>query len=194
MSSTACNGRAHIARPDPTTSFPPPLRRSSRRTPPPASSPTPFSSYSSLRLPSSQNDETNPFFSPNSPLPSSGIPFSWEKLPGIPKKQHSKKNDVVVPSLHLLPLPPSRKLSLQKKHAGERERDPFLAALVECSKEDHDHQHPVDNLWEDSRKVSRNLSDRFGFIVSINGSCRRTCSVSESIVRVPRRRTYGRSG
>jgi len=109
--------------------------------------------------------------------------------------------------MKLLPLPPptittsttthsSKKLNhedtkIRKKNSIQRD-DPFFAAMVKCSKDDDDdHEETIGNLWTNGDKVSRSISDRFGFI-SLYGSCKRTCAVSESLVYLPstRRSTY----
>lgn len=159
-----------------------------------------FSSSCSSLSPSSSSFESfyfpeDPLLSPASPLRLSGVPFSWEHLPGIPKKQNSKKK-LQESSLKLLPLPPPTTThSASKKHNHEEtrvrkkssiqsgfQRDPFFAALVECSKDD-DHGETSRNLWNGA-KVPRSISDRFGFI-NLYASCKRTCAVSESLVYLP---------
>ena len=154
-----------------------------------------FSSSSSLS-PCSSSFRSSNFaddspLSPATPLRYSGVPFSWEQLPGIPKKQLSKKES----SSKLLPLPPtstttptSKKCNLENVVTGKKnckqssfQRDPFFAALVECSKDD---QESNNSIWNGA-KVSRSLSDRFGF-VSLYSSCKRTCAISESIIYLPR--------
>ena len=138
--------------------------------------------------------------SPASPPQFSGIPFSWEKTPGIPKKHASRKKENS-PLSSLLPLPPSTTTTSSKRLSHQDQettltrkiknnnisesfrRDPFFAAFVECSKEDED-QETLPNIWKNS-KVPRNLSDRLG-IINMYASCKRTCTVSESIVLVPR--------
>ncbi|XP_055830606.1 uncharacterized protein LOC129899620 [Solanum dulcamara] len=155
-------------------------------------------------------DDHNSPISPTTPLQfPKGIPFSWEKLPGIPKQIFSKKNSTT--SLgQLLPLMPppagnanisnsSKKItsfldefSPRKSAAKSFRKDPFFAAFVECSKDDQ--QQYDDDIWKNgSSKVPsiRSLSDRFGFI-SMYTSCKRTCTVSESIVYLPRSRNYTR--
>ncbi|GMH00327.1 hypothetical protein Nepgr_002166 [Nepenthes gracilis] len=125
---------------------------------------------------------------------SAGIPFSWEQLPGIPKSQTINKSD---PSSRnsstSLPLPPvpcdkSSYGEVRKKYGGAGEtfqRDPFLAALVECSK-DHRHHHQESSAWK-SGKVS-NYPRRLTQYLDAY-SCKRTsCSVSESLVLIPRPR------
>ncbi|CAN4097963.1 unnamed protein product [Withania somnifera] len=159
-------------------------------------------------------DDHNSPISPTTPLQfPKGVPFSWEKIPGIPKQILSKKNSTA--SLgQLLPLMPppagngkniansSKKISTsfldeftpRKSAAKSFRKDPFFAAFVECSKDDHDQQHHHDDdIWKSSSKVPsiRSLSDRFGFI-SMYTSCKRTCTASESIVYLPRSRNYNR--
>ncbi|XP_015942587.1 uncharacterized protein LOC107467881 [Arachis duranensis] len=165
---------------------------SSRRTPS-------FSSSSSSSVESSSfyyfhDDHNKILLSPASPLRfSGGVPFSWEHLPGIPKKQSSKRIPSSPSSMKLLPLmpPPTKhgshdqEASRIRKKNSSFQKDPFLAALVECSKEDQDEETRTRNrnLWS-GPKVSRSISDRFGF-TDIYGSCKRTCAVSESIVYLP---------
>ncbi|XP_004496376.1 uncharacterized protein [Cicer arietinum] len=158
-----------------------------------------FSSCSSSFSPSSSSLESfcfpdDPPLSPASPLRFSGVPFSWEHLPGIPKKHFSNNN--LKSSIKLLPLPPpttqsSKKLTshedtkISKKNSIQR--DPFFAAMVECSKDHHNDDNEEtssNNSWNNGAKVSRSISDRFGFI-SLYGTCKRTCAVSESLVYLP---------
>ncbi|XP_050212725.1 uncharacterized protein LOC126664397 [Mercurialis annua] len=165
-----------------------------RRTPSISSSSS-FSSCSSSNFP----DESP--LSPATPLRFSGVPFSWEHLPGIPKKcSSSHRNKADTKLVKLLPLPPpaipqlSKRSSLEetgirnKKHGDENfgRNDPFFAAFVECSKDDNDiyESSSTTNLWNGG-KVSRSISDRFGFI-NLYTSCKRTCAVSESLVYIPR--------
>ncbi|KAI8531172.1 hypothetical protein RHMOL_Rhmol11G0116500 [Rhododendron molle] len=182
-SPAACNIWGKISPTDesaPTSLFPTPIRLSSRRT-------HSLFSYSPLRsLPS--GDDT-PLFAPSTPLCFAGIPFSWESLPGIPKKQVPKKKDYF-PSL---PLPPpctpknSPKKSnlLQRNSERNSEKDPFFKAMVECSKDVRDPDlYPLGNILKGSR-VNRTLIGRFGFI-SEKASCKRSCAVSESIIFIPR--------
>ncbi|XP_065847229.1 uncharacterized protein [Euphorbia lathyris] len=145
-----------------------------------------ISSSSSFSSCSSSNFPDEFPSSPATPLRFSGVPFSWEHLPGIPKMYCKKKRDQS-PLSKVLPLPPqvSKRLNLeeigiQKGICNESlGMDPFFAALVECSKEEG---HMV------SGKVSRSISDRFGFI-NLYTSCKRSCGVSESIVHLPRSKT-----
>lgn len=136
------------------------------------------------------------------PFRFSGVPFSWEHSPGIPKKQSSncKKENCGSSSLKVLPLPPTtphqtpkKKSSSNSKQTNTSPKDPFVAALVECSKElddDEEDQCSKNNdeadLFQWSAKVSRSVSDRFGFINLYTSSCMRSCAVSRSIVHVPR--------
>ncbi|KAK4788600.1 hypothetical protein SAY86_019919 [Trapa natans] len=139
-----------------------------------------------------------------------GVPFSWEKLPGVPKRPASgRRSDPSASFKHtkLLPLPPS---ATPKKHGGPAEGstlrkkssppaagwewDPFVAALVECSRDDaHIHHHDSRREEEDDgdgwwvgAKVTRSISDRFDFARRLSSSCKSMCSVDESIVYVPR--------
>ncbi|KAL3641814.1 hypothetical protein CASFOL_012629 [Castilleja foliolosa] len=146
-----------------------------------------FSSESSSESLFSSNEDSYPPYSPNTPLKLIGIPFSWEKIPGIPKRQESKKKEY---SEHLLPPPPARNSAAAKKshrhstNVRSLQRDPFFEALVECSKDDHhNHDHGINMI---SSKITRTLSDRLGLINSYVASCKRNCSVSESIVCIPR--------
>ncbi|KAG2698607.1 hypothetical protein I3843_07G157800 [Carya illinoinensis] len=171
----------------PATKYP-----SSRRTPS-------FSSCSSLS-PSSSSFDSSYFpddspLNPSIPLRYSGVPFSWEQLPGIPKKQVPKKKEPL--SKLNLPLPPPTTSTPKKfntEDSGDRkknsrqstlQRDPFFAALVECSKDDdHEELSNRSSIWNQA-KVSRSLSDRFGFI-NLYASCKRPSAISESIVYLPR--------
>ncbi|XP_068664228.1 uncharacterized protein [Aristolochia californica] len=143
---------------------------------------SPSSSSSSLGSFCSSNLDSP--LSPVTPLQFSGVPFKWEQQPGIPKQQHSSKDKS--PARDLLPLPPAGGSSQRsfisiwqkkKTHDAKFGRDPFVAALVECSK-------PDEECWKTS-KASRTLSDRFGFI-DLYGSCKSSCSVMESKVLIPR--------
>ncbi|KAL3634719.1 hypothetical protein CASFOL_021773 [Castilleja foliolosa] len=147
-----------------------------------------FSSESSF---SSDEDSYPPY------SPTTRIPFSWEKIPGIPKHQESKKREY---SEHLLPPPPagnSNSTTTKKSHHHSNtkfvrslQRDPFFAALVECSKDDHNHNHGTNMI---SSKITRTLSDRFGLINMLySASCKTTCSVSESIRSSPHYLVYNR--
>ncbi|KAL0351373.1 UNVERIFIED_CONTAM: hypothetical protein Scaly_1526000 [Sesamum calycinum] len=156
------------------------------------------SSFGSLTF--SLAEEFPPFSPIGTPLKFKGIPFSWEKLPGIPKNQFGPKKKAY--SEHLLPLPPAgttnsaakkllhqEEISPKKSSSRFVQRDPFFAALVECSKDDHDHDEEEHDHHHhhhgSSSKITRTLSDRFGFI-SMYASCKRTCAVSESLVYLPR--------
>ncbi|KAK4365738.1 hypothetical protein RND71_013618 [Anisodus tanguticus] len=181
---------------------PPPTRR----TPSSLSSSPSHSSNSSFGSSLSFHDlENNSPFSPTTPLQfPKGVPFSWEQIPGIPKQKISKKNSTSLGQL--LPLPPpagnipnsSKKISSflddfspRKSATKSFRKDPFFAAFVECSKDDQTYHH--DDIWKSSSKVPsiRSLSDRFGFI-SMYTSCKSTCTVSESVVYLPRSRNYSR--
>ncbi|XP_059461211.1 uncharacterized protein LOC132190286 [Corylus avellana] len=197
-SSATLSSRPQVVSKECDTRVPATKYLSSRRTPS-------FSSSSSLSpcsssLGSSYFPDDSPL-SPATPLRYSGVPFSWEQLPGIPKKliQAPKKKEYS--SSKLLPLPPltaaaapppSKKSN--PENMGDRkkinprqsgfQRDPFFAALVECSKDDDIQDSSNNSIWT-SGKVSRSLSDRFGF-VSLYASCKRTCAISESIIYLPK--------
>lgn len=191
-----------------------PKKHSSRRTPSFSSSPS-LSSSSSSYNPS----ELDSPLGPATPLRFSGVPFSWEHFPGIPKQQVCKKilAQDQFSSTKLLPLPPtanknknmfrtlngavikmkktsSNISSPNKQQSISKSDDPFFAALVECSKGDNDDddEEEVDQenakLWNiaSTGKVSRSLSDRFGFINLYAMSCKRTCDVAESIRHLPK--------
>ncbi|CAA2998825.1 uncharacterized protein LOC111409495 [Olea europaea var. sylvestris] len=189
------NGHAQTVTPETET----PLFRpaSTRRTPSFSSSSLSHDSWDSSFGSSISLNEKFSSLSPNStPLKfSGGVPFSWEQLPGIPKQLSAKKKGSVATSL--LPLPPAGNSNHSKKQIPEGispkkyigsdsfREDPFFAALVECSKDDHSrHQRVGINLWKGS-KISRTLSDRFGFI-NMYTSCKSNSAVSESIVYLPR--------
>ncbi|RVX07006.1 hypothetical protein CK203_030440 [Vitis vinifera] len=149
-------------------------------------------SYAQTRfLASPASSFSSPFSSPGI---DSRIPFSWEKIPGVPKKQAPKKEGH---SPRFLPLPPpttpaSSKIRfdhVKMKNPGTKsfQMDPFLVALVECSKDD-DYEETI--VGYVGPKITRSLSDRFGF-VKLSASCKSTsCLVSESIVPSPRRSNY----
>ncbi|XP_019180229.1 PREDICTED: putative protein TPRXL [Ipomoea nil] len=178
------------------------------RPPPPHSSLSPSpshssnSSFGSLSFQDCQSSPTNS--SPPTPLRSQGgVPFSWEQIPGIPKESIAGDNSRHSSSLSLLPLPPAGTpcsaadpvknrppvllASPRKLPSSSFRNDPFFAALVTCSKDDG-YGEKNSNLWKSS-KVTRSISDRFGFI-SFYASCKTTCAVSQSIVYFPRSRNY----
>ncbi|KAJ6884679.1 hypothetical protein NC652_031626 [Populus alba x Populus x berolinensis] len=186
-SSATLSDRAQNVPKECDTSFPATKAASSRRT-------ASFSSSSSLSSCSSLRFLDDSPLSPATPLQFSGVPFSWEHLPGIPKKQSHKKKDS---TLKVLPLPPpaapasisrrinSEEIGIRKKHNNESfRRDPFFAALVRCSKDDDDDDYQGSDFWGGA-KVSRSISDRFG-LVSLYTSCKKTSDVSDSIVYLPR--------
>ncbi|CAG7903616.1 hypothetical protein BRARA_G02381 [Brassica rapa] len=138
----------------------------------------------------------SPLNSPITPLHLLGVPFSWEQLPGKPKDYSHRLNNHRGnrESSLILPLPPHRSTtfpvtgknhksnnSTKKNRFPVTEKDPFAAALLECSKGDD-----YDGNSSGSRKVlaKGSFSNRFG-LVNLYGSCRRSCSVTESIVQLP---------
>ncbi|KAJ4967468.1 hypothetical protein NE237_019317 [Protea cynaroides] len=157
-----------------------------------------FSCSSSLGSSSSSGSSSFEDSSPSSPITpvrfSGSIPFSWEQHPGIPKKylnsrSPSKTKDAS--SLVLLPLPPPPNPTPSKRFNLEtilkkNPQDPFLVALMECSK---DRQDGVDDCWKRSAKVSavsRTLSDRLGLFIDLYGSCKNSCDVSNSTFFIPK--------
>ncbi|KAJ0085390.1 hypothetical protein Patl1_07812 [Pistacia atlantica] len=147
---------------------------------PPSSRRTPSFSSSS----SSSSFESSSYFpddsplSPATPLRFSGVPFSWEHLPGIPKKIDNNKKESF---LKQLPLPPP--LTPQKLHfdpdIGVKKKfnsngdhsfrkDPFVAALVECSKDDDDDDLTSSKLFWNGGKVTRSISDRLWICKSLH--------------------------
>ncbi|KAG2281567.1 uncharacterized protein LOC106421312 [Brassica napus] len=149
----------------------------------------------------------SPLNSLATPLGLIGVPFSWEQLPGKPKDyshrlNHRRNNESSV----ILPLPPHRSITFPvtgKNHKSNcptkrssspvtaMEKDPFAAALLECSKDDDEDEEDVDRRYRGNSGrpskvlVNNSISGRFG-LVSLYGSCRRTCAVSESIVYLPK--------
>ncbi|EOA35691.1 hypothetical protein CARUB_v10020917mg [Capsella rubella] len=186
--------------------------KSSRRS---LSSSSSFSSFSSCSSNSLVFPGDSPLNSPATPLRLLGVPFSWEQLPGKPKDySHRLKSCGNDESSNLLPLPPHRSVSFpatkknpksnsscKKQSYPVTVRDPFAAALLECSKdegtnsgdEEDDGVEEVDRRFQEnsggsSKALSKSsIGDRFG-LVNLYGSCRRTCAVSESIVYLPRSR------
>ncbi|CAN7040671.1 unnamed protein product [Brassica rapa subsp. trilocularis] len=186
-----------VARRSDPANFPAKKSISSRRSLSSSSSSFSSCSSSSLVFPGS------PLNSPATPFGLIGVPFAWEQLPGKPKDyshrlNHRRNNESSV----ILPLPPHRSITFPvtgKNHKSNyatkkssspvtaTEKDPFAAALLECSKDDDEDEEDVDRRFRGSSKalVKNSISDRFG-LVSLYGSCRRTCAVSESIVYLPR--------
>ncbi|KZV40896.1 hypothetical protein F511_05141 [Dorcoceras hygrometricum] len=115
----------------------------------------------------------------------------------MPKRQVSMKK---APSgRRLLPLPPAGNSTSKKLHDqeevspknyqftnGSLKRDPFFAALVACSKDEHDRGTYFGSILKGkSSWISRTL----GFM-NTNTSCKRSCAISESIVCLPKSSTY----
>ncbi|XP_039022469.1 uncharacterized protein LOC120154915 [Hibiscus syriacus] len=118
------SGREQMASKDCDTIVPAAKYHSSRRTP------CSCSSSSSSSLGSSFIPGDSPL-SPATPLRFSGVPFSWEHSPGVPKKlQNHKKKE----STKLLPLPPPATPSTLKKNDFEdilaRKKHPELPLRV----------------------------------------------------------------
>ncbi|GAB2271932.1 hypothetical protein Dimus_006760 [Dionaea muscipula] len=160
-----------------------------------------FSSSSSFSF--SGTSDTNSPVSPSTPLrPSStaaAVPFSWEKIPGLPKTpihMISTTSSSLRKSISQLPLPPIPSREKHGYRTAAREKpvaneglllDPFLAALIECSKDEARVVCKGSQRSTELRGSRRSSSaDRFGLLVGY--SCKRTCAVAESLVFLPRRR------
>ncbi|KAK4742242.1 hypothetical protein SAY87_000243 [Trapa incisa] len=180
----------------------------------PSSSSSSSSSSSFSSSPSSSSsqyflaDGSSSFPSPLSPSTPSRVPFSWEKLPGIPKRQtlssSSRRNTddddddfAGQRSLKLLPFPPSAApatrphCSLMRPEGSVRkfsqERDPFVAALMKCSKDEGDRQQEDTSLRIGSKVSRRSIVDHFDFgFIGLYASCKTSCAVDESTIRLGR--------
>ncbi|KAL9245485.1 hypothetical protein vseg_019131 [Gypsophila vaccaria] len=149
------------------------------------------SSLSSSSFTSSSLEELE-FSMPNDHSPStspSGIPFSWETIPGIPKTSQILKkvdNSSCCSSSRrlkntILPLPPPAGSNAVNKKGHVSRSDPFYAALVECSKRsDVDNQEVV---FGGGGGFAKSLSTRFG---NVSMSCKNSSSVANSVIFVPR--------
>ncbi|KAK1322874.1 hypothetical protein QJS10_CPA02g00585 [Acorus calamus] len=142
----------------------------------------------------------------SSPLqPLSGVPFSWEHQPGIPKQPffapatpHDrlplppplKKNSTTKTKKHPKKSPLSSSSTPKKKDQQPFIMDPFAEALLECSKEARGPTMEAEQCWR-SPKVVRSISDRLGFYVDRCGWCKMACDVAESQVFLPRIRRIG---
>ncbi|KAJ8445179.1 hypothetical protein Cgig2_029551 [Carnegiea gigantea] len=117
------------------------------------------------------------------------IPFSWESIPGIPKNNQiiaKVPTNIDFPHDHsYLPLPPAAKSSQKSNYENAtrrgRERDPFFAALVECSKgggNDDGDKDVFGSIWKGAmpKPIGRSL-----FM-----SCKNASDVAESLVLIPR--------
>lgn len=127
------------------------------------------------------------------------VPFSWEKVAGVPKQQVPKKegHSHFHSPFRFLPLPPAtapasslKRLMKTKRPMGKRlGMDPFLAALVQCSKKDDDDKA--------TGQVVSKTRRTFGYVfdcVKLYAFCGGTSTVvSDSLVSSPRRRSrsYG---
>ncbi|CAL9781941.1 unnamed protein product [Musa acuminata subsp. burmannicoides] len=131
----------------------------------------------------------------------SAVPFSWERLPGIPKAQIAIDARSPDP---LLPLPPP----LRSATAGPRKKRPiaglrpapdaFAAALAVCAKAPRG--STIGELLAASGSAAGrhrrgsaasawSISDRLG-LLGLYASCKATCAVADSSVYVPRSASY----
>ncbi|XP_031500186.1 uncharacterized protein LOC116264224 [Nymphaea colorata] len=138
--------------------------------------------------------------SPTTPLESSGIPFSWEHQPGVPKHLQgtcttltsSRSRHVYVISKHLPPPPlfslprgSSNRFNFDSVFASRRKKpagtvhDPFFAALVACSKD-----QVAENCWK-GPKACKSWAGRLN-LDRLYASCKTNCAVLESQVLLPR--------
>ncbi|KAK8950978.1 hypothetical protein KSP39_PZI003533 [Platanthera zijinensis] len=149
----------------------------------------------------------SPYESPfHSSIPSSSaVPFSWERQPGIPKFPDvaAGRGDK---EAKFLPLPPPLRSTTgycRRRRSDAGEDDPFFAALSQCAKDcSPTSEDDMDALgWSRSAGKSVGIwrrtliANRIG-LVSLYGSCKTACSVSDAIIVVPRssRRAAGSYG
>lgn len=160
------------------------------------SDPVKFSStgnISSRRSFSSSSSVLFPGDSSTTPLRLLGVPLSWENLPGEPKELLCHRE--MESANNILPLPPHRNNFLQaagkhyspkttrkKNTSSTAMKDPFTAALVECSKGGASTLDGEHTGGESSKALRKNRI----WLVNLYASCRRACAVSESIVCLPR--------
>ncbi|CAN6476202.1 unnamed protein product [Victoria cruziana] len=171
-----------------------PLPAAEKRKLSPAKTRSRSSSSSSLSsFPSSKG-------SPTTPLQSSGIPFSWEHQPGVPKHPQgtctaltsSRSRHVYVVGKHLPPPPlsslpraSSNRFNFNSACAARRKKphgtvhDPFFAALVECSKD-----QVTENCWK-APKACKSWAGRFN-LDRLYASCKTNCAVLEAQVLLSR--------
>ncbi|KAL9668381.1 hypothetical protein QQ045_002762 [Rhodiola kirilowii] len=130
--------------------------------------------------------------SPATILQFQGVPFSWEKLPGIPKshetQQTRRKRETLLP----LPPPPTASLNRfsttdlnsrnNKKSAAQSEKDPFLAAFIECCRDEYNHHQNSKNM---KKMPPTSTNHRFGFF-SLYAICKTSGPVAESLVYIPK--------
>ncbi|KAJ8467342.1 hypothetical protein OPV22_029894 [Ensete ventricosum] len=128
--------------------------------------------------------------------PSSAVPFSWEHRPGIPKTSGPFTSRPTGP---FLPLPPSLRSapagsSRKKRPVTASVADPFATALVECAKDpagpaiEEFFARGGGSAVERRRRgpaAAWSVSDRLG-LFGLHASCKETCAVADSAVRVPR--------
>ena len=158
---------------------------------------TPASSLSSAFMEEAATSQYSSNSCPSPFLGSSAVPFSWETRPGIPKQSCHPGEST---SARLLPLPPPLKFDGQRSLSMSRKKgqklvftaDPFVVALMECSKQEGDELPRLK-----ASKVGGGLrrAARFFSFPNLYFSCKTTGSVLESTVLIPRsaRETPARS-
>ncbi|URE28225.1 hypothetical protein MUK42_17459 [Musa troglodytarum] len=127
---------------------------------------------------------------------SSAVPFSWEHRPGIPKTSGPLTSRPTGP---LFPLPPSLRSapagnSRKKRPVAASAADPFATALAECAKDPagpaiegllaRGGGSAVERRWR-GPAAAWSVSDHLG-LFGLHASCKATCAVADSAVRVPR--------
>ncbi|CAN6935037.1 unnamed protein product [Brassica oleracea] len=175
--STQLGTRTLARRSDP-VNFPAKRNTSSRR----SLSSSSFSSFSSCSSSSLVFQGDSPLNSPATPLRLLGVPFSWEHLPGKPKDySHRLNHRLNKESSVILPLPPHRSThfpvtgknkksnSLSKKNSFPvTEKDPFAAALLECSKDndDDEDEREEERFRGNSGGSKSSIGDRWAVLTS----------------------------
>ncbi|KAI3502990.1 hypothetical protein L1887_31424 [Cichorium endivia] len=111
------------------------------------------------------------------------VPFSWEKIPGVPKFMASpmcalvpglRSNNVEVHRRKTLPLPPGffrQPLISSSKRIFSGERDPFLAAILECTKDCDDYKGKIE--------MKKSFGSRVWTRTSFLSSCKQSFDVEE---------------
>ncbi|KAK9095959.1 hypothetical protein Sjap_021456 [Stephania japonica] len=154
-----------------------------------------FSSSTSSSSSSSGMGGDSPF-SPISSFSLAGIPFSWEQHPGIPKKSSTKNTpnkNLILHDQSFLPLPPPKKFDFGIGRIGRStnyKADPFVAALMKCSRENLEEDQWSGINGRPAGMVSRGLKiDRY-----MLSSCKSSCGVVEPIAVGSRPASSHRSG
>ncbi|KAG0488040.1 hypothetical protein HPP92_006851 [Vanilla planifolia] len=154
-------------------------------------SPSPVSAFPSRRIRSFS------YASPLRTLPSTAVPFSWEREPGIPKNPRNPNFD---PNPERIPLPPPIRCASfdsRKKWKDQKDfdDDPFALALAECAKGYSSGDQECEELLRQSsnadkrRKTTAWYAGRGLKLYELYGSCKAAvsaCSVANSTIWLPR--------